>query len=502
MTLFDKIRELLRVHSEDPKLMTAQLDALTRQIPLFYLIVSVNVTALCWSFYGTAPNLLTIWLPGIIVVGCVVRASTWYLRRKRLVLPTSQRELALRLKLLTVIASALAIVLITWCGFLADYGSDTQKTHIAFFVAVTMIAALLSTIQFPTAAVLAMVFSMVGLLLKFAVFGSRETLAISLNILPVMAVCVVLSWKYFNTLKNMLTSTDQLARANADLKEMTRDLEYHRDNLDMEVRKQTLELTDQKLKLEQALAKERELNQLQNEFVSMVSHEFRTPLTIIDGMARRVHSRMDRMSDEDVLERMEKIRSSVGRLSNLVERTLDASKIASGRIKCELEELDPLKTLSECIGRQKDISPDFVIDLHAEDLPSTMVADVRLLDHIFSNLLSNAVKYSGSSKHVDVTARANDGSIYISVRDYGVGIPAAELARLTERFFRASTSVGIQGTGIGLNLVKDLVGLHDGKLSFSSVVGEGTTVDVRLPIAGPSGQTTDVPEQPLLDQAG
>ena len=119
-------------------------------------------------------------------------------------------------------------------------------------------------------------------------------------------------------------------------------------------------------------------------------------------------------------------------------------------------------------------------------LPETIRADASALDQVLTNLLSNAVKYAPGEPDIQVEAYSDGGQVVIQVRDHGLGIDEDDLAKLGERFFRAKTSNGIAGTGIGLNLVKTLVEMHDGSISIQSKQGKGSTFTVRLPVAGPS----------------
>ena len=111
-----------------------------------------------------------------------------------------------------------------------------------------------------------------------------------------------------------------------------------------------------------------------------------------------------------------------------------------------------------------------------------MTGDTRLMDHVLTNLISNAVKYSGSDPRLDIRACRQDQAVQFIIRDNGVGIPKEELKRVGDRFFRASTSTGIQGTGIGLNLVDELVKMHGGAFRIDSEVGEWTEVTVSVPV--------------------
>lgn len=235
-------------------------------------------------------------------------------------------------------------------------------------------------------------------------------------------------------------------------------------------------------RLQQSLEKERELNDLQRQFVSMVSHEFRTPLAIIDGNAQRLQRRPEKISKDRVLKVVMSIRTSVIRLTDLMESVLSAARMEGGRIDFEPRNFDIGAMITEICGNYADINRRHKIETDLGDLSETYYGDVKLLRQVMSNLVSNAVKYSPEDTTVFIRAiRADDGRIVISVRDQGVGIPQEEVDRLFERFFRASTSTGIPGTGIGLHLVKHLIDLHGGSLRVESVVGEGTTFEVSLP---------------------
>jgi signal transduction histidine kinase len=234
--------------------------------------------------------------------------------------------------------------------------------------------------------------------------------------------------------------------------------------------------------LEAALAEERRLSRLQGEFVSMVSHEFRTPLAIIDGTAQRLIRRKDTVAPDEVLSRSQKIRNAVTRMTDLIDVTLYASRLDAGKIECLFAPCDLAALLARCVERQAEISPTHQISVDVSELPAQIHADQRLLEQVFTNVLSNAVKYAPGNPHIEVQGRSNAARVVISIRDFGVGIPAKELPRLFERYFRASTSAGIPGTGIGLNLVKRLVEMHGGSVDISSSEGNGTTFIVHLPV--------------------
>lgn len=270
----------------------------------------------------------------------------------------------------------------------------------------------------------------------------------------------------------------------AETDRLHEEVKFHRDNLQTEVAKRTLELREQALKLEQALGQEKELNELQNQFVSVVSHEFRTPLTIVDAMARRVAKCSADMSDDEIAQRMENIRHSVKRLSEMVERTLDSSRIANNNMRFCPEQFDFAKLVKDVVERHQEIAPDFQFEMRVKNVPESFSGDEHLLDHVVSNLVSNAIKYSKERPHVIVTLNGEADEVELKVRDHGVGIPKDELPMIAKRFFRASTSTGIKGTGIGLNLVANLVAMHSGEFSIDSEEGAWTEVTICLPVRG------------------
>ncbi|MGH1477754.1 MAG: ATP-binding protein [Geminicoccales bacterium] len=242
--------------------------------------------------------------------------------------------------------------------------------------------------------------------------------------------------------------------------------------------------------LKVALDKERELNGLQRQFVSMVSHEFRTPLAIIDGNAQRIMRRQPTMDPERLQKGMHNVRRSVARLTELMDSVLNAAHLEEGRIAFQPERCRLIELINELCASYRDFNPDRTINVHIDALPEEVIVDPSLLRQIISNLLSNANKYSEQGTSIWLTGRCEgSGEWSISVRDEGVGIPENELEQLFQRFFRASTSTGIAGSGIGLHLVQHFVGLHEGRMEVDSTVNEGTTFTAYFPFTVSSANT-------------
>ena len=235
--------------------------------------------------------------------------------------------------------------------------------------------------------------------------------------------------------------------------------------------------------LETELAKEREINGLQRQFVSMVSHEFRTPLAIIDGSAQRLLRRLNALNPERAGEALHKIRRSVSRLTDLMESVLNAARLEEGRIDYAPEPCNLNEIVREICESYSEVYPDHRIDMAIDDLPEHVLADSKLIRQVVSNLTSNAVKYSpaGTTIHVQGSVDTETDDAVISIKDEGVGIPKSEIDQLCGRFFRASTSTGIAGSGIGLHLVRHFIAMHGGRMEVESMEGEGSTFTVRLP---------------------
>ena len=250
-----------------------------------------------------------------------------------------------------------------------------------------------------------------------------------------------------------------------------------------EVLLQNKRVREQAGELEKSLQKEREVNESQRKFVSMISHEFRTPLAVIDTNAQKLVRRAEKITSEKIAETGIKIRSNIVRLIDLLESMLNTQRMEAGKIEYSPGVCDLQKVVFDICQMQGEISTENKISLDIKELPDRFMGDSKLLHHVFTNLISNAVKYSPKGTDVIVSVGQVNKHIEISVSDCGVGIPSDELPNLFECFFRASTSVGISGTGIGLHLVKKIIDLHSGTIEVESEVGVGSKFIVYLPIA-------------------
>ncbi len=273
----------------------------------------------------------------------------------------------------------------------------------------------------------------------------------------------------------------QIVGIRIDVTEMRRkeeELRQHKDNLEEIV-------IDRTAQLQEALAAEQHLNEMQRQFVSMASHEFRTPLAIIDSSAQRLLRKKGKLTDEDLSKRIDIILEAVRRMSSLMESTLSAARLNAGKLSVQISDCDISGLINSVCARQQEISHHHILNFDDLDLPNLIQADKVKIDQVLTNLLTNAVKYAPDAPFITVKAHHDDSDIFISVQDEGLGIHEDDLPNMFEQFFRAKTSTGIAGTGIGLNIVKQIIDYHGGDISLTSEVGVGTTFTVRLPISGP-----------------
>lgn len=235
--------------------------------------------------------------------------------------------------------------------------------------------------------------------------------------------------------------------------------------------------------LQNALAKERELNQLKSEFVSLVSHEFRTPLEIIMSSADNLDRYHERLPGDKRQHLLRTINKSVRRMSGMMEDVLVLGRFESNRIAFHPTQVD-LQSFCERICGEVDSATGSrcPIALRIEEDNSATFGDETLLRHIFTNLLSNAVKYSAPGESIAFAIKRENNHAICSISDHGCGIPEADQRRIFQAFQRGTNVRQTPGTGLGLLIVKRCVDMHGGRITFDSIEGKGTTFTVTLPL--------------------
>jgi PAS domain S-box-containing protein len=233
------------------------------------------------------------------------------------------------------------------------------------------------------------------------------------------------------------------------------------------------------------LEREKELSQHKSNCVSLVSHEFRTPLGIIQSSGELLRDFYRKMQPDERDEHLESILRNTRRMAGMMEEVLVLSRLDAGKLDFDPATLD-LNIFCRCVVDEvlSATNRRCTIELSLGTLPSTAQADERLLGHIFTNLLSNAVKYSEPGATVQFEVERDGIEVVCIVRDRGIGISTADQERLFKAFHRGGNVGTRPGTGLGLLLVKRCAELHGGNAGLTSVIDEGTTVTVRLPVFG------------------
>lgn len=236
--------------------------------------------------------------------------------------------------------------------------------------------------------------------------------------------------------------------------------------------------------VKRALERERELNELKSKFVSIASHEFRTPLSTVLSSASLVMQYKEKGDLVKIDKHVQRIKSSVSHLTSILNDFLSLGKLEEGRIEVLRETFLITEFLAEILEEMKPQLKEqqsLKVQLSGKEIPVT--TDPKILRNILFNLISNASKYSEAGKLISLQVTFWQNHIEIAVVDQGIGIPKTDLKHLFDRFFRASNAGQIQGTGLGLNIVKRYIELLNGEINFTSEEGQGSTFTVILPVS-------------------
>lgn len=230
-----------------------------------------------------------------------------------------------------------------------------------------------------------------------------------------------------------------------------------------------------------ALDKEIELNKLKSNFVTLASHEFRTPLTTILSSTGLLENYLSPENTEKVTKHILRIRGSVNNLTTILDEFLSLTKIEEGRVLPKYEKVDIGSLIESVVTNIRGTarSNQLIRSFHKGN--KQVEIDSAILRQILVNIMSNAVKYSPGSGEITIASETSS-DLVIRLSDYGMGIPFDEQSHLFERFFRASNAGNVPGTGLGLHLTRQYVDLLNGSISLISSPGKGTTVTVTLPL--------------------
>jgi len=280
---------------------------------------------------------------------------------------------------------------------------------------------------------------------------------------------------------NMKKQQAELERISNEIRKLNAELEMKVEERTMILKEALQKLEQSQSELSEALDKERQLNEIKSRFVSMASHEFRTPLSTVLSSASLL-SKYTQSDEQDKRNRhIDKIRNSVKHLNDILEDFLSLGKLDEGKVQSHIAELD----LHECIADTiEEMKPMMKKDQHIDNRYEgeyIIYSDKKLLRNILINLMSNAIKFSGEGETVTVDTNVNKNKAAISIKDEGIGIGEEDQLHLFSSFFRGGNAINIQGTGLGLHIVKRYADLLGGTVNFESKLNEGTTVTVFIP---------------------
>lgn len=259
------------------------------------------------------------------------------------------------------------------------------------------------------------------------------------------------------------------------------ELRQHAEEMEEKVRERTKDLIQLVSELEKAkadvsisLEKEKELSQMKSRFVSMASHEFRTPLSSVQLSASLIEKYAERPDLPNIMKHTGRIRGAVQLLNNILNDFLSLEKLEAGRVVVNKSDIDLLGLASEITEEMQMIckKEQHIVYKHIGAKKSFFL-DAHLLKSSVINLIANAIKYSGENTVIEFLTEINEDVCVVSVKDNGIGIPLEDQKNLFEPFFRAHNTGNIPGTGLGLNIVKRYVELMDGKVLYHSSINEG-----------------------------
>jgi two-component system, LuxR family, sensor kinase FixL len=270
--------------------------------------------------------------------------------------------------------------------------------------------------------------------------------------------------------------------AEEDLKKYTEELEEKINERTHDLTKLVGQLEEAKEEVSLSLEKEKELNHLKTRFVSMASHEFRTPLSSVQLSASLIEKYLEKSDVESIKKHTGKIKGSVSHLTNILNDFLSLERLEAGKIEPNIQEFDLVK-FSEDITEEMQLiakQNQHIVYQHT-GITSKIKLDSNLLKNCIINLISNAIKYSGENSFIEFNTEISSDSCSITVKDNGIGIPETEKKSLFEAFFRAHNTGNIPGTGLGLNIVKRYVNLMSGEVSCLSEQHQGTIFILTFP---------------------
>jgi signal transduction histidine kinase len=272
-----------------------------------------------------------------------------------------------------------------------------------------------------------------------------------------------------------LQQKEQLAMINKRIEEFNNDLEQQVEMRTSQLQETLTALENSKEELQKALSKERELGDLKSRFVSMASHEFRTPLSTILSSASLVSKYLKEEEQDKRDKHINRIKSAVNNLTDILNDFLSIGKIEDGKLIAHFTLFNIKELITSVCNEIAGIVKKGQHITYDHRGGEMVVLDPSLMRNVMINLLSNAIKFSPENGTIEVNSELNDTHILFTIKDSGIGISEEDKVHLFERFFRGTNVTNIQGTGLGLHIVEKYVELMNGTVEFESELENGTS---------------------------
>ncbi len=270
-------------------------------------------------------------------------------------------------------------------------------------------------------------------------------------------------------------------QAKEKLKNYSTELEKHVKNRTLILEEAIQELEKTKKELFNALHKEKELNELKSRFVSMASHEFRTPLTTMLSSLSLVTKYGEHNDKINQAKHVNKIKTSINNLTDILNDLLSVGKLEEGKIENMPESLNLKTFITEIISEMHSLAREGQHFIHQHTGNEVVSLDKKILKNILFNFISNAIKFTKENGEIEIRAHVTNSAVRISIKDNGIGISQEDQKHLFERFFRGHNAAHIQGTGLGLHIVAKYAEQMNGSIDFQSTQNIGTIFTIIIP---------------------
>jgi signal transduction histidine kinase len=280
----------------------------------------------------------------------------------------------------------------------------------------------------------------------------------------------------------MLQQKAELEKITDKIRQLNADLEIKVEERTLILKEALQKLEESQQELSEALDKEKELNEIKSRFVSMASHEFRTPLTTVLSSASLLAKYTAAEDQEKRNKHIQRIKNSVNNLNEVLEDFLSLGKLNEGKLDTKQEQINLKDIMADTVEEMKALlkkGQHFLLEYEGVE---NVVTDKTLLRNILINLISNAIKFSDEGKPITIKGKVTKERAAISVTDEGIGISEEDQQHLFSSFFRAANTTNIQGTGLGLHIVKRYVDLLGGQVEIQSELNNGTICNFSIPI--------------------